>query len=181
MFWLIFHQWVLLLLAFLLGLLIGWWIWHRRRAEITHSENYRDVAPATAPAPAASRVAETSGTVAAAAPIAAAAVDTGDKPKLYDAPLNGKADDLKKIKGIGPNYEKLLNEIGIWHFAQIENWSADEIKWLDNKLEFPGRIVRDDWQGQARILSHGGTTEFGDRYEKGDTPSSYKDGDPEKK
>ncbi|MEE9329969.1 MAG: hypothetical protein V3V30_07495 [Parvularculaceae bacterium] len=174
MFWLITHQWLLLALAFLLGLFIGWWIWHRRRTEITHSDSYRSVAPSGALDTHASGG---GGVAAGAAAIGAASMDIGTKPKLYDSPTNGPANDLKKIKGIGPNYEKLLNEIGIWYYDQIEHWTADEIKWLDNKLEFPGRIVRDDWQGQAKVLDAGGKTEFADRYDKGETPSSYKEGD----
>ena len=35
------------------------------------------------------------------------------------APRGGKADDLKRIKGIGPKIEGLLNDLGVYHYDQI--------------------------------------------------------------
>ena len=40
MFWLILHQWILLVLAFSLGLLIGWWIWARRSEDEVSEEPF---------------------------------------------------------------------------------------------------------------------------------------------
>ncbi|MDX5369017.1 MAG: NADH-quinone oxidoreductase subunit E, partial [Alphaproteobacteria bacterium] len=42
----------------------------------------------------------------------------------------------------------------------------------DARLKFKGRIERDDWIGQAKVLAEGGETEFSKRVEKGDVPSS---------
>ncbi len=76
-----------------------------------------------------------------------------DKPALLDAP-NGEADDLKKIKGVGPKLEKELNGAGVYHFSQIASWTEKEVAWADEHLvSFKGRISRDDWVSQAKELA----------------------------
>ena len=91
-----------------------------------------------------------------------------DAPELLDAPRGGKADDLKRIKGVGPKMEKLLNEVGVWHFDQIASWKAKHIAHVDEKLVgFHGRITRDEWVKQAKVLAKGGETEFSKRVQKG--------------
>ena len=83
-----------------------------------------------------------------------AAEEPGVKPSTLDAPRDGAPDDLKRIKGIGPKLEQLCNRLGFWHFDQIANWSADEIAWVDANLEsFKGRVTRDNWVAQARVLA----------------------------
>lgn len=65
-------------------------------------------------------------------------------------------DDLKEIFGIGPKLEKLLNDYGIFTFRQLAELSDPEVAELQSYLtEFPGRIVRDDWVGQAQRLIEG--------------------------
>ncbi|SLN41237.1 NADH-quinone oxidoreductase subunit E [Roseisalinus antarcticus] len=71
------------------------------------------------------------------------------EPETLDAPRGGQADDLKRIKGVGPQLEGLLNEMGFYHFAQIAAWGPGEIAWVDARLKFKGRIERDDWVAQA--------------------------------
>jgi len=100
---------------------------------------------------------------------AAPVTDDGVKPTLQDAPTGGKGDNLKAIKGVGPALEKLLNDLGIWHFSQIAAWSEAEIAWVDQNLaRFKGRISRDNWKKQAEILANGGETEFSKKVAKGD-------------
>ncbi len=74
---------------------------------------------------------------------------TEEKPETMSAPRAGTADDLKRIGGVGPKLETTLNELGFWHFDQIAKWTDAEIEWVDNRLKFKGRIVRDDWVKQA--------------------------------
>lgn len=64
-----------------------------------------------------------------------------------------KVDDLKAISGVGPKLEKVLNELGVWTYAQIAAWTPQEIAWVDDYLSFKGRIERDGWIGQAGKLS----------------------------
>ena len=66
---------------------------------------------------------------------------------------DGSADDLTRIRGIGPALQRLLNRLGIFHFRQIAAWGPDEIATVSASLRFPGRIERDNWVGQARQLS----------------------------
>ncbi len=77
-------------------------------------------------------------------------------------------DDIKRIKGIGAVIEKTLNELGIYQFSQIAEWTEDNISWVENSLAFPGRIARENWIEQARTLADGGTTDFAKRVDKGD-------------
>ncbi|MEL6585098.1 MAG: NADH-quinone oxidoreductase subunit E [Pseudomonadota bacterium] len=103
------------------------------------------------------------------APESSDAAGPGTKPAALDAPRPGGADDLKRIKGIGPKLEKLCNSLGFWHFDQIAAWSPDEVSWVDDNLEgFKGRVTRDEWVKQAKLLAEGGETEFSSRVKKGD-------------
>ncbi|WP_267549572.1 5' DNA nuclease [Rhizobium rhizogenes] len=63
-----------------------------------------------------------------------------------------KADDLKRISGVGPKLEQVLNGRGIQRFADIAAWSDADIVRIDAELGFDGRIRRDDWVGQAKAL-----------------------------
>jgi branched-chain amino acid transport system ATP-binding protein len=69
------------------------------------------------------------------------------------APRSGKADRLILIKGIGPVNEKKLNEHGIFHFDQIAAWKKADIAAAEAYLAFDGRIEREDWVGQAKVLA----------------------------
>ncbi|MEM9975834.1 MAG: NADH-quinone oxidoreductase subunit NuoE [Pseudomonadota bacterium] len=88
----------------------------------------------------------------------------GTRPAALEAARDGEADDLKLIKGVGPKLEALLNELGFFHFDQIAAWSAEEVAWVDQNLEgFKGRVSRDVWVEQAKILATGGETPFSKR------------------
>ncbi|MDU8945874.1 NADH:ubiquinone oxidoreductase [Ovoidimarina sediminis] len=100
---------------------------------------------------------------------AAPAVASGDGPARLDGPRDGDADDLKKIKGVGPKLEAMLNRMGFYHYDQVASWSEDEVAWVDENLEgFKGRVSRDDWVEQAKVLASGGETEFSKKVEGGD-------------
>jgi len=73
------------------------------------------------------------------------------------------SDDLKKISGVGPALEKKLHAADVTSFAQIAAWSAEDVMRMDDVLSFKGRITRDDWIAQAKILAAGGETEFSKR------------------
>lgn len=62
-------------------------------------------------------------------------------------------DDLSRIDGVGPFIEKKLNDADIYSFEQIANWSAEDIKQVTQQIQyFEGRIEKDNWVGQAKIL-----------------------------
>lgn len=147
-------------------LLIGF---HRRMEPAPEAA----AAPAAAPAPAAPSPAP------APAPEPAPAVDTAPpepapapaapgKPQTLSAPKDGGADDLKKIKGVGPKLETLLHSMGFYHYDQIAAWSADEVAWVDENLEgFKGRVTRDGWVDQAKTLASGAETAFSKKVDEG--------------
>lgn len=94
--------------------------------------------------------------------------DEGSKPQMLDAAREGGPDNLKEVKGIGPKLEQLCHSLGVYHFDQIASWGAAEVAWMDANLKgFRGRVSRDDWVGQAKILAAGGETEFSERVDKG--------------
>jgi predicted flap endonuclease-1-like 5' DNA nuclease len=76
--------------------------------------------------------------------------------------------DLKRIRGIGVLIERRLNAMQIATYEQIANWTAEDIERVSRMLDFKGRIERENWVEQARILASGGATEFSRRVDRGD-------------
>lgn len=75
------------------------------------------------------------------------------EPRILSAALYGKKDDLKKISGVGPKLERLLNKNGVFYFWQVASWSRKDIGIIDERLDaFKGRISRDNWVSQAKDL-----------------------------
>lgn len=139
--------------------------WGAVGASVTRTVPAADPEPANAPTEPPVHEAESESEPAAPS-------DDG-KPELLSAARDGAPDDLKKIKGVGPKLEKLCNDLGVWHFDQIASWSDAEVAWVDSNLEgLKGRVTRDDWVGQAKLLAAGGETEFSKRVDEGDVPSS---------
>jgi NADH-quinone oxidoreductase subunit E len=109
-------------------------------------------------------------------------IDTGKKVETGERPAAltidpASYDDLKRIKGIGPKNEDALNELGIYTFKQIAEWTPENVDWVEDFMSFPGRIEREDWIAQAKTLAEGGETEFSKRVDAGDVPSSQEDED----
>jgi predicted flap endonuclease-1-like 5' DNA nuclease len=138
--------------------------------------------PAPAPAPKAAPVAVAAVAPAKPMPKPAAKIAGEDKvpgkrPPGYAKPIDGKADDLKRIRGIGQQNEGRLHGLGIWHFAQVAKWSAQECLWVGSYLAFPGRIEREEWVKQAKQLAMGKDTQFSRRVAKGLVATSQDKGD----
>lgn len=74
------------------------------------------------------------------------------RPPALAAALNGTADDLRRIKGIGPRLESSLNALGIFHFDQIARWNEMNLVWIDAQPHLRGRAIRDAWVAQAAAL-----------------------------
>lgn len=107
-----------------------------------------DAAPATVkPAPAPQPVVEAA---PAPAPAPAAAAS---------------ADDLARIKGVGPKLVALLGELGVSSFAQIAAWTEADVARIDGQLgRFAGRITRDQWIEQAKLLAAADEAGFAERF-----------------
>ncbi len=71
-------------------------------------------------------------------------------------PAMGAKDDLKQIVGIGPFLEERLNALGICTYQQLTELDDSLIAALTDAIQFlPGRIKKDDWSGQAKLLMEG--------------------------
>ena len=65
-----------------------------------------------------------------------------------------EADDLQKIKGIGPFIAEKLNALGIYRFSQLANMTSEIEEEVNVAIEFfPGRVKRDEWAKQAKELA----------------------------
>lgn len=106
--------------------------------------------PAAAKAPAA-KPATTKAPAAKAAPAKAPAA----KPAKSSA-----GDDLRRLIGIGPVNQRRLKEHGITTYAQIAGWTAADIQRVEEYLQFDGRIERERWVQQAKLLAAGDEKEF---------------------
>jgi predicted flap endonuclease-1-like 5' DNA nuclease len=120
------------------------------------------VAPAAKPkaAPAAKK----------AAPAPAAKPKAVAKPKAAPKakPVPAKPsipDDLALLKGVGPKLVAQLKTLGITSFEQVGSWSTSDIAEIDSKLGvFAGRITRDNWVDQAKLLVAGDIAGFEKKY-----------------
>lgn len=155
------RRWLLRHLGFEGRFPSGWWRWSSEARQLAEATMAAEAPVVPVPAPSAP----------------AEAAHDGVKPAGIEAPRAGKADDLKRIRGIGPQNEGRLHALGIWHFDQIAGWSADEVRWVGVYLAFPGRIEREDWVGQAKVLATGASTDFAARVDQGLVPTSADDGD----
>ncbi|GAA4042362.1 hypothetical protein [Parerythrobacter jejuensis] len=106
--------------------------------------------------------------LAGAGPAVAAAAQNAQEETAApttDSPASG--DDLTRIKGVGSKLVVLLKENGVTSFAQIADWSEAEIDAIDDKLgRFSGRIRRDDWVKQAKLLAAGDTQGYESQFGK---------------
>lgn len=75
----------------------------------------------------------------------------GVQPEQLEKPADG-GDDLTAITGVGPRIGEVLNELGIFTYAQIASWTAENETWIENHLSFKGRVSRENWVEQAKAL-----------------------------
>ena len=81
------------------------------------------------------------------------------------APPPSAGDDLTLIKGLGPKLKTLLGELGVTTFAQIAAWDDAEIDRIDSQLgRFEGRIRRDSWVEQAKLLAADNRAEYENQF-----------------
>jgi NADH-quinone oxidoreductase subunit E len=104
-----------------------------------------------------------------AAKTAAAPVATGKpvRPKGLPGARDGKPDKLQMISGVGPKLEKTLHGLGYFHFDQIAAWGKDQVDWVDEHLRYKGRIERDEWIAQAKLLAADDMEQFKKLYGAG--------------
>lgn len=170
---------ILIAIAAVIGLLIGWWMFRRRPAatDLKPTPAERVEAPAaTVPPPApVAKVATPSPEprreghgladqgAAATADIAGQVLGVQAHAELPGA--SGPPDNLQMLKGVGPKLVARLNENGIIRFEQIARLTANEVEMLEDRLgPFKGRITRDRVVEQASYLARGDIEGFEARF-----------------
>ncbi len=182
------QNWILLVLALLLGIVVVWRVLgasRRGKVEIEREETEaggparRNQALIDAP-PAAAR--EATEPPVPDAPIAPVVPDAPVVPIAVEQPAAaqeaapaapatppapGEGDDLTRIKGLGPKLAEQLLALGVTRFAQIAAWDDAEIDRIDANLgRFRGRIRRDNWPEQARFLASNDVAGYETRFGK---------------
>lgn len=163
MLWLIWQMWFFLILAFLIGLGLGWRLWsasgeaglalQAAKDEIGRLQRENDsLSSVAARHQAALEVSQASAKPESSGSATEKIRTTpkGKKDQEKTTAPKTAINDLTAIKGLGPKAAAALNADGITSFAQIAGWTADDINQWDEKLTARGRIGRDDWVGQAR-------------------------------
>lgn len=134
-----------LLLAFLLGCVAGCWL-----------SGWMDK-PRRSASPAGNRSGRVGRALAPEPRLQTAAANAAREPvNGRDGSGATEADDLKLLTGIGPVLEKKLHTLGITRFSQIAAWEDGDIERMDTELRFKGRIRREGWVAQARVLAGNG-------------------------
>jgi predicted flap endonuclease-1-like 5' DNA nuclease len=157
-----------ILIALLVGLLVGWWMFKRLRAGKDLGE--RPGSDTTEAPPAAPRLEEdrpirsgidgpernglASSGAAAASDVAGQVLGVQVHEELPGA--SGPPDNLEIMKGVGPKLVTRLHENGITRFEQLARLSDNEVSILDEKMgPFKGRLRRDRIVEQANYLARG--------------------------
>jgi len=84
---------------------------------------------------------------------AAAVLDVATPVLGIDPHPDMPSDELTRIKGLGPKAQAALNGIGIHRYAQLADLDPAQAAEVDARLgAFKGRIFRDRWIAQARLL-----------------------------
>ena len=119
--------------------------------------------PPTAPEPPVQPspiVAEAAAAVPATAAGLEAPISTGD--------TSAPDDNLMRIRGVGDVIARKLRSLGFATYASIADWTEQDVRNVSEALDFRGRIERENWIEQARILASGGQTEFSRRFDSGE-------------
>lgn len=98
-----------------------------------------------------------------------ALIDAAPAAMVQPAPAPpAGASDLALIKGVGPKLQAQLADLGVTSFAQIAAWDEAEIDRIDAQLgRFAGRIRRDSWVEQAKLLAAGDSAGFAAKFGNG--------------
>lgn len=139
---------------------------------VTRDGQQKDVSPVIT-GPAASPI-DVPPAVDASPPPEAVAADHEETPAPAAIPVEapapapaGPPDELTRMKGVGPKVAALLGTLGVTRFDQIAAWSDEDVARVDAQLgAFKGRIVRDQWVEQARLLAAGDTAAYEAKFGK---------------
>jgi predicted flap endonuclease-1-like 5' DNA nuclease len=141
-----------ILIALLIGLVVGWWIFARARST---PPRLRETPPTVRarPADAGSDGVADAGAVAVA-DVVREVIGTDVEAELPAA--SGPPDNLQTLKGVGPKLAAMLHDRGITRFDQLAALRPEQVARLDAGLgAFSGRLTRDRVVEQAGYLARG--------------------------
>ena len=163
------ESWIYLVLALIVGLVVAWWIFvANRKTTIAREEGADGTVAGAAKRNQALIDAPPAGAgLATPPPTPEGMAGVGEAVGAAAQPAPPGADDLTRIKGVGPKVETLLHGLGVTSFAQIAAWDDTEVDRIDARLgSFAGRIRRDDWRAQAALLAAGDTAAYEAKFGK---------------
>lgn len=145
---------LIIVIAVLIGLIVGWWI--LRRPAGTPERTAGQDPLATLPHEGHSLADED---VAAVADIAGEFLGVNVHSELPGA--SGPPDNLQMLKGVGTKMAARFNENGICRFDQLASLTPAQAAALDARMDpFQGRIERDRLVEQAGYLARGDVQGF---------------------
>lgn len=125
-----------------------------RRDAATHTTSATAAVPVPSVAPNPPSLADEP--IAAAAPLEASPASIAADLPPSRPPAPASTADLTQLKGLGPKLATTLAELGVTRIEQIAALTPAEAEALDARLgNFRGRITRDRWIEQARLLAAG--------------------------
>ena len=145
--------WPVILIALAIGLIVGWLIFRpRQRVRLTDSAPVRPHMTRSGDETVLGHEAE---------------VTTRHVVGAEQANPGGPADDLERLKGVGPKLAGMLVARGLARFEQIARLTDTEVQRLDADLgAFRGRLQRDRVVEQATYLARGDIDGFEQRFGK---------------
>ncbi|MEL4073375.1 hypothetical protein WKW50_24980 [Ochrobactrum sp. GPK 3] len=147
------QMWLYMLAAFMLGLSLGWILWgHLKKQLYGLSHGLRILGE--------ERDRFRSDLDACRNASATQILQSMHLAEEATSPVVPPKDNLRRLIGIGPTNEKLLNDAGITTYAQIAAWTADDVAAIERLLNFGGRVERENWVEQARLLAAHQEEEF---------------------
>lgn len=163
-----------LIIALLVGLVVGWWMFkrirnrpERRPADAGKERHALPVRQERAMPPGVDGLEGNSIVDQGAAAAADVAGEVLGVQAHSQLPGAGPADNLETMKGVGPKFAARLHENGITRFEQLARLSANEVAILDDRMgPFKGRIVRDRVVEQASYLARGDNDGFEGKFGK---------------
>jgi len=80
-------------------------------------------------------------------------------------PAQEEENDLKRIRGIDKETEIKLKEMGVATYAQIASFEQSDMDQVNETLGTTGRVERQYWVVQAKVLRDGAQTDFSKLYD----------------
>ncbi|UIP07868.1 hypothetical protein LY632_05575 [Erythrobacter sp. SDW2] len=161
-------NWPLFLVALLIGLAVAWFLFKgSRRTTVLRESDDTEGKPAARNQALIDAPPVAAAPVMPIAPMGVAGAGTAVAAAQAAAVEAISGDDLTRIKGVGPKLVEMLRGLGVTSFQQIADWSDADIDRIDAELgRFQGRIRRDDWVAQAKLLASGDTAGYEARFGK---------------